>query len=90
MGGLRGAYERLLKLGYGLSILGAVPLIMENFYDALLPAAAALLPTWASTGGDRAAALLERVVTAGVLSLALALAVLIPNVEVRSRHPARQ
>ena len=25
------------QVGYGLSILGAVPLIMENFHDALLP-----------------------------------------------------
>ena len=26
-----------LQVGYGMSILGAVPLIMENFHDALLP-----------------------------------------------------
>lgn len=33
--GLRGVYERLLKLGYGFSIMASVPLIMENF-QALL------------------------------------------------------
>ena len=81
MGGLRGAYERLLKLGYGLSILGAVPLIMENFYETLLPAAVAWSPAWASPAG-KAGALQERIVTGWVLTLALALAVLIPNVEV--------
>ena len=29
--GLRGTYERLLKLGYGFSIMASVPLIMDNF-----------------------------------------------------------
>lgn len=29
--GLRGVYERLLKLGYGFSIMASVPLIMDNF-----------------------------------------------------------
>lgn len=35
--GLRGAYERALKLCYGLSILGAVPLVILPFYSMLLP-----------------------------------------------------
>lgn len=34
--GLRGAYERLLKLGYGLSILGSVPLALLPIYDSML------------------------------------------------------
>jgi hypothetical protein len=29
--GLRGMYERLLKLGYGFTIMASVPLIMDNF-----------------------------------------------------------
>ena len=39
--GLRAAYERLLKLGYGLSILGTVPLVVVPFQDMLLPPLAA-------------------------------------------------
>ena len=39
--GLRAAYERLLKLGYGLSILGTVPLVVIPFQDTLLPPLAA-------------------------------------------------
>ncbi len=31
LAGLRGVYERLLKLGYGFSIMASVPLIMDNF-----------------------------------------------------------
>lgn len=79
VGGARGAFERLLKVGYGASILGAVPLIMESFHDALLPAAAAWAPIWGVKAAASAA--LERAVTAAVLALALALAILIPNVE---------
>jgi hypothetical protein len=29
--GLRAVYERLLKLGYGFTIMASVPLIMDNF-----------------------------------------------------------
>lgn len=29
--GVRGAYERVLKMGYGFSIIASVPLIMGNF-----------------------------------------------------------
>ena len=29
--GLRAMYERLLKLGYGFTIMASVPLIMDNF-----------------------------------------------------------
>ncbi|MEW5298487.1 MAG: hypothetical protein WDW36_001604 [Sanguina aurantia] len=34
--GLRGAYERAIKLCYGLSILGAIPLVITPFHGALL------------------------------------------------------
>ena len=68
-------------MGYGASILAAVPLIMNNFKDALLPAAAAWAPAWGPLKASPSAAL-EHVITAAVLSLALALAILIPNVEV--------
>ena len=39
--GPRASYERLLKLGYGLSILGTVPLVVIPFQDMLLPPLAA-------------------------------------------------
>ncbi len=35
--GARGAYERAIKLCYGLSILGAVPLYILPFYNYVLP-----------------------------------------------------
>lgn len=35
--GLRGAYERALKLCFGLSILGSVPLVILPFYNILIP-----------------------------------------------------
>ncbi len=41
--GLRGAYERLLKMGYGFSIIASVPLIMGNFQARAPPAKR---PTW--------------------------------------------
>lgn len=42
--GLRGAYERLLKLGYGLSILGSVPLALLPIYDSMLWTVSFLAP----------------------------------------------
>lgn len=33
--GLRGAYERAIKLCYGLSILGSVPLVILPFYNII-------------------------------------------------------
>ncbi|KAF5832059.1 hypothetical protein DUNSADRAFT_12202, partial [Dunaliella salina] len=35
--GLRGAYERSLKICYGLSILGSVPLVIMPFYNIIMP-----------------------------------------------------
>ena len=35
--GLRGAYERALKLCYGLAILGSVPLVILPFYTIIMP-----------------------------------------------------
>lgn len=35
--GMRGAYERAIKLCYGLSILGSVPLVILPFYNLMLP-----------------------------------------------------
>lgn len=37
VGGVRGGYERAIKLCYGLSILGAVPLVVLPFYNLVLP-----------------------------------------------------
>ena len=36
-GGVRGSYERAVKLCYGLSILGSVPLVILPFYNLVLP-----------------------------------------------------
>lgn len=58
--GLRGAYERLLKLGYGLSVLATVPIVMMPFHAALLPVLARL-------GGHRASAWHEQIVTTAVI-----------------------
>ena len=41
--GIRGAYERLIKVGYGLSILGTVPLVVLPFQDSLGPLLTALM-----------------------------------------------
>jgi hypothetical protein len=37
VGGARGSYERAVKLFYGLSILGSVPLVILPFYNIVLP-----------------------------------------------------
>ncbi|GAX76712.1 hypothetical protein CEUSTIGMA_g4158.t1 [Chlamydomonas eustigma] len=37
VGGARGGYERAIKLCYGLSILGSVPLVILPFYNLVLP-----------------------------------------------------
>ena len=48
--GIRGAYERLIKVGYGLSILGTVPLVVLPFQDSLGPVLAAWMQPWGKTG----------------------------------------
>ena len=63
--GFRGAYERTLKLGYGLSILGTVPLVVMPFRATLVPLLAAgmqqcmqrLVPRQAPTLPAKASAL---------------------------------
>jgi hypothetical protein len=35
--GLRGSYERAVKLCYGLSILGSIPLTILPFYGIMAP-----------------------------------------------------
>ena len=42
--GVRGTYERALKLCYGLSILGSIPMMIQPFYPVLLP----LFDQWGS------------------------------------------
>ena len=42
--GMRGAYERLLKMGYGFSIIASVPLIMANFQVQAMQGASSCLP----------------------------------------------
>eukprot|EP00884_Botryococcus_braunii_P010425 jgi/Botrbrau1/19384/Bobra.0338s0014.1 len=87
--GLRGAYERLLKLGYGLSILGSVPLALLPIYDSMLWTVAFLAPpppTFSPLKDQPPPAIApspvqERFLTILVVGLALALAIMVPNVE---------
>ncbi|KAK9816581.1 hypothetical protein WJX72_002235 [[Myrmecia] bisecta] len=69
--GWRGAYERLLKLGYGLSILGTVPLVVMPFH--------AMFDLLGSSPGSKNP-VYEHMITTLVLVSALALALLVPNV----------
>ena len=52
--GIRGAYERLIKVGYGLSILGTVPLVVLPFQDSIGPVISAWTKPW-SRGADKKA-----------------------------------
>lgn len=63
--GVRGAYERLIKVGYGLSILGTVPLVVLPFQDSLGPLIAPWLKPLSRSPGkkqDVGDALPERIV----------------------------
>ncbi|KAG2489705.1 hypothetical protein HYH03_011812 [Edaphochlamys debaryana] len=55
--GLRGAYERAIKLCYGLSILGSIPLVILPFYSIMAPYVVGSGPTYdsgsGSAGGDK-------------------------------------
>ena len=50
--GIRGAYERLIKVGYGLSILGTVPLVVLPFQGSIGPVISAWTQAW-SKGVDK-------------------------------------
>ena len=50
--GIRGAYERLIKVGYGLSILGTVPLVVLPFQGSIGPVISAWTQAW-SKGADK-------------------------------------
>jgi len=77
--GVRGAYERVLKMGYGFSIIASVPLIMGNFQAALLPPIALLFPL--DSAAKKGTTPQEQLLTIAVLGFALVLAVAVPNVE---------
>lgn len=51
--GVRGAYERLIKVGYGLSILGTVPLVVLPFQDSLGPLIAPWLKPWSKNNDKK-------------------------------------
>jgi hypothetical protein len=51
--GIRGAYERLIKVGYGLSILGTVPLVVLPFQDSLGPLLAAWMQPWSKSADKK-------------------------------------
>ncbi len=80
--GIRGAYERLIKVGYGLSILGTVPLVVLPFQDSLGPLLAAWMQPWSKSVdkkdpvGDQSLGnrshLQEQFITAAVLGELLA------------------
>lgn len=50
---MRGAYERLIKVGYGLSILGTVPLVVLPFQDSLGPLVAPWLKAWSKSSDKK-------------------------------------
>lgn len=78
--GIRGAYERLIKVGYGLSILGTVPLVVLPFQAALGPVVSAWTPAWprspekkldvSSEGSGRGSYLQEQFIATLVLGIA--------------------
>lgn len=71
--GPRASLERALKLGYGLSILGTVPIMVLPFFTTARP----LL-----TGADgQLTVRQQQAVTLCVMVLALLLALAVPNVE---------
>lgn len=80
--GIRGAYERLIKVGYGLSILGTVPLVVLPFQAALGPVISAWTPAWpksadkkmdvSSDGSGRGSYLQEQFIATLVLGIATA------------------
>lgn len=51
--GIRGAYERLIKVGYGLSILGTVPLVVLPFQDSVGPVIAAWTQPWSKAADKK-------------------------------------
>ncbi|KAA6420194.1 MAG: hypothetical protein FRX49_09857 [Trebouxia sp. A1-2] len=88
--GIRGAYERLIKVGYGLSILGTVPLVVLPFQDSLGPLLAAWMQPWSRSADKKEGVddsmgkgthLQEQFITTAVLGTALIAAVFLPNVE---------
>ncbi|KAL0050456.1 hypothetical protein WJX82_011533 [Trebouxia sp. C0006] len=88
--GIRGAYERLIKVGYGLSILGTVPLVVLPFQDSLGPLLAAWMQPWSKSADKKEGVddsvgkrthLQEQFITTAVLGTALIAAVFLPNVE---------
>ena len=91
--GIRGAYERLIKVGYGLSILGTVPLVVLPFQAALGPIVSAWTPAWPrgagkkmdviSDGTGRGSYLQEQFIATLVLGI---IAVNILKCELKLRH----
>ena len=53
MTGIRGAYERLIKVGYGLSILGTVPLVVLPFQSSIGPVISAWTQAWSKSAGKK-------------------------------------
>ena len=65
--GARAVYERLLKLGYGFTIMASVPLIMNNFVAALLPKVAIVFPL--EQGAKKGSTIQEQGITTAVLGV---------------------
>ena len=53
MTGIRGAYERLIKVGYGLSILGTVPLVVLPFQGSIGPVVSAWTQAWSKSADKK-------------------------------------
>lgn len=72
--GIRGTYERIVKLGYGLNILGTVPLVILPMQSILVPMMNTCMH---NLEAKRCSTALEkRLISAGVIGTGLMLAAL--------------
>ncbi|GMH38063.1 hypothetical protein BSKO_05947 [Bryopsis sp. KO-2023] len=76
--GMRGVYERMLKVGYGLNILGTVPLVILPTHSLLVP-----MTSHFFGGRDGKSCGLEthkRLISCCIVGLSCGLAMILPNV----------
>ena len=62
--------SRVVKVGYGLALLGTVPLVVMPFHDSFLPLVGCLGPSGPPTGAP-ATPLQQQVITSLVLGMLL-------------------
>ncbi|PRW56400.1 divinyl chlorophyllide a 8-vinyl- chloroplastic [Chlorella sorokiniana] len=88
--GMRLHAEKLLKYGFGVSLLGAVPLTLYPLHDTFAPWLALCSPQYSAAAKAAEAKghsavqlsqLQDSMLTAGIMAASYSLAVLLPNVE---------